>query len=141
MGGPKWTRTATRRTTITVGQRCHEAHSSPILVEAAFPAPYASHGANHDLRKASWMPVSFAPRLLPHMIGLSIGGGVKAVASLLLMEPPSTLKGERRCLIPLLWVQDILYLLCSAIDSAIAAKEYVFQQHVERGVLDTFALD
>ena len=136
MGGPEWTRTATRRTTITVGQRCHEAHSSPILVEAAFPAPYTSHGANQDLRKASWMPVSFAPRLLPHMIGLSIGGGVKAVASLLLMEPPSTLKGERRCLIPLLWVRDIL---CHR--AAIAAKEYVFQHHVERGVLDTFALD
>ena len=87
------------------------------------------------------MPVSFAPRLLSRMIGLSIGGGVKAVASLLLMEPPSTLKGERRCLIPLLWVRDILYLWCSAIDSAVAAKKLVFQHRVERGVLDTFALD
>ena len=103
------------------------------LILSLVPKPV--HKSN---RRACWLLITPFPHLrLPlQIIGLSIGGGVKAVASLLLMEPPSTLKGERRCLIPLLWVRDIL---CHR--AAIAAKEYVFQHHVERGVLDTFALD
>ena len=53
-------------------------------------------------RRACWLLITPFPHLrLPlQIIGLSIGGGVKAVASLPLMEPPSTLKGERGVLMP-----------------------------------------
>ena len=137
---------------VTARQRCHESHSCSILPSDPFPASQTSLGSNPvpraktcpHLKQTDFLVVDFS---FPASLSSSSdhwsfnwrwceGGG-------LITPDGAAINLERReevldtsALGPR---HTLLVVLCHR--AAIAAKEYVFQHHVERGVLDTFALD